>query len=134
MPVNMTWYNDDKTIFLAEYTGAWTWQEVYEAIENANREFDTVHHRVHTIHDFTKTTHFPANVLSHAITLSRNMHPRTGIGVLVGNGSFYTTMIRIFNRVYTATFRESNFRVADSVDEAHEKLLQYMAKNDTASV
>ena len=134
MPVQMTWFNDEKTIFLAEYSGAWTWEEVYEAVRIANRQFDTVDYPVHTIHNFLDTTHFPSNILSHAIALSRTMHPNAGLGVLVGKGNFFTTVLRIFNRVYNATFRESNFRVAHSVEEAHEKLNTYIKRTEAASV
>ncbi len=134
MPVQMTWFDDKKEIFLAEYSGAWTWEEVYEAARVANRQFDTVDYPVHIIHDFLETTHFPDNVLSHAVALSRTMHPNAGLGVLVGKGIFFTTLLKIFNRVYTATFRESNFRVAHSVEEAHEKLDTYINRNNAASV
>ena len=134
MPVSMDWFNDEKTIYLATYSGAWTWEEVYEAARSANKQFDSVNHKVHVIHNFLETSRFPDKILSHAIALSRTMHPNTGIGVLVGRGSLFMTLLRIFNRVYAATFRKSNFRVAYSVDEALQKLRQYQAESRAASV
>lgn len=135
MPVTMRWLDDERRIYLAEYIGAWTWHELFQQTHCAEREFDTLDYVVHVIHDFTRTTQYPPNILSQSVSLARNMHPNTGIGVLVGTGNFFHTLLNIMSNVYEATFHENLFKVAHNIDEARDLLQELMSdEQPTANV
>jgi hypothetical protein len=125
MPVNMRWGNDEKTLYIAEYVGEWTWEEFYPALEAANRHFDEVDHVVDVIHDWSHSVRFPMDILTHSRNLIKRMHPRTGVNVHVGTNNLFMSMWRIFNKVYNAFTTQKKFLFADTVEEARVLLAEH---------
>ena len=119
MPVKMDWANEKKTIFIAEYSGIWTWEELFTARDAANRQFDTVTHTVDIIHDWRSSTGFPPNLIGNAKNLIPRMHPRSGINVHVGSGSFFISLWRVFSRAYEPIVKQKKFYFARTMEEAY---------------
>ncbi len=122
MPVKMYWDNPEKTIFIAEYIGVWTWEEFYPAMEAANREFDQIDHTADVIHDWSQSTRIPADIMTHSRNLIKRMHPRTGISVHVGTNNLFMSLWRIFAGVYASFSGQRKFLFASTVDEGRTLL------------
>lgn len=120
MPVIMNWYNEEKTIYHAQYIGDWTWDELYAALDNANREFDSVNHVVDVIQDWTKCGKLPPNIISQSRRLIDRQHPRSGINVMVGGNMLFMSLWQVFNQLYTITTRKKVFIFVDSLEKAVE--------------
>jgi hypothetical protein len=118
MPIRMYWYNAEKTIFMAEYTGKWGWEELFAARDEANREFDQVEHTVDVIHDWRHSADFPPNILGQARNLIPRMHPRTGINVLVGTSPLFLALWRVLSSAYSVMVRRQRFFMVATMEEA----------------
>lgn len=125
MPVNMRWDNDEKTIYVAEYIGRWTWEELFASMRTAEREMDSLDHACDIIHDWSQSRGFPPNAMANAKGLIPRMHPNTRLHVHVGASSFFMSMWRVFVRIYEPISQKKRFLFADTMDEARQQLLEY---------
>lgn len=120
MAVNMYWHNAEKDIFIAEYVGRWTWDELFQARAAANVEFDTVTHKVDVIHDWRNSLDFPPNMLGQTRNLMPRMHPNTGNNIMVGTSPLFQAMWKAFSAAYAALVKNRRFYVVNTMDEAHK--------------
>jgi hypothetical protein len=126
----MYWANDEKTVYIAEYVGAWTWEEFYPALERANRDFEAIDHSADVIHDWSRCTRIPSDIMAHSRNLIKRMHPRTGINVHVGANTLFLSLWRAFVLVYTAASRQKKFFFTDTRDQALALLADLRRKTD----
>jgi len=118
MPVNLLWDDAEKSILRYQYEGKWTWEELHDAIVQAHAIADAIQYRIDVIFDFTGSAGLPAKPLSHAPSVARELPTQTGLVVVVG-GTFFSTMLSIFNRVYPHFGSASRYKSAHTLDEAH---------------
>lgn len=118
MPVEMQWYNPEKTIYHAQYIGNWTWDELYRALENANRDFDTVKHKVDVLQDWSRCGKFPPNIVSNSRNLIDKMHPNAGISMMVGGSMLLKSLWQVFSQLNTFTTGKRTFLFANTLEEA----------------
>jgi hypothetical protein len=130
MPIEMKWYNDEKTIYHAKYLGNWTWEELFASLDSANSDFDSVTHKIDVLQDWTHSGKLPPNIISNSRKLIDKMHPNSGISVMVGGNMLLMSMWEVFSKVYALTTRKQMFLFADTV-EAGVKLIEDYRKDFT---
>jgi hypothetical protein len=101
----MRFLNDEKTIMLAEYIGAWTWDEFFPARDAANAQFDELDHDVTIIHDWSQQKGLPANALSNSRRLLEKQHPHTGQHIFVGVNPLFLSIFGVFVKIYKPATR-----------------------------
>ncbi len=124
MPINVCWYNDEKTIALFNFVGDWTWGEYGSLFEHPF--VGTVPHRVDIIFDFTESAPLPPNALSKFGKYDKTAPANTGYVVIVTTQHFMEVLVHIFNTVYGVMRKERTVWTAPSRDAA-VKLLKEKA-------
>jgi hypothetical protein len=125
MSITVTWDDpDDQTRILFTINGRWTWEEFYNAIYEERAMMDSVSKPyVHSIVDIRHGRMFPSNALSHFARMSTTQHPKAGLMVMVGMGSFVKALMNMLNRYKKGS--TSLIRVAENMDEARHLLTEY---------
>ena len=118
MPINLTWENDAKTIVRMEMAGRWTWDEAYVGSKEGYAMLESVGHVVDVIIDFRSSLGIPSAAIVHARNMIGHRHPRTGMTVMIGAGTFMLTLWGVLKKVYGALVKEEEFTFAKTLDEA----------------
>ncbi len=119
MTVNVTWFNEEKTLIHYDFEGRWTWEDLYKAIDDALALLNSVTHRVDIFLDTSNSVSVPnLNVagLRRVASAPTATHPNTGIFVMVGLKSFIRIAFDIFARIYPRAIRQ--YRIAISIEDA----------------
>ncbi len=102
MAIVTRWDNKNKTVILLEFESEWTWNELEEAVQQADNLIGSVGHHVDLIIDLEGTS-IPRDFLTAAKSLlsSGEARPNEGARVVVGaNGAIrtlYQTIQKTFN-------------------------------------
>jgi hypothetical protein len=130
MSVNMTWDNDEQTIIRYIIGDPWTWDELYEAIQQAHLLIDAADHSVHSIIDMSGAHILPRNPLMHGKKMSRGDRlSNAGKIVFVGANVFLRSLMDVFRRVHPT--RLENIAFVATLDEARA-LLAEVARQPSA--
>lgn len=121
MAVSIQWDNPDKTRILISYRDAWTWEQLYSAMEECTYMIDGVPHTVHIIHDWQHTSTLPPGAMNHMRNLIEKRHPHSGVVVFVCENKTFTALWHVFSRFY-AKLLEDHFMLTNSVEEARDIL------------
>jgi hypothetical protein len=124
MTVTIEWDNDQKTVLLYQFRGAWTWEELRRAVDEGYARLDAVGYVVDAILDFSESDNFPPNPLAHAREYTSTQHPLAGVTIFVGANALFRSLWAMFNRVYGLILRQKEevFLFADDLDEARDLL------------
>ena len=130
MPINIRWYNDEKTILLEELSGTYTLDDYIALIDEAREHVMSCDHTVDIIGDFTGTNHrkLPHYLMSAARYADKQVPPNQGIAVFVNPGMFIETILRMARQLQIQAADE--VVVAKTVDEAVEIIEQEQAKRE----
>ena len=102
MAIVTRWDNKKKSVILLEFESEWTWEELEEAVEKADKLIGSVEQFVDLIIDLEGTS-IPRDIFTAAKTLlaSGEARPNEGARVVVGaNGAIktiYQTIQKTFN-------------------------------------
>jgi hypothetical protein len=123
MSIKVEWDNDEKSVMRYTVEGAWTWDEFYEARDQASGLIEeSPYASIGAIIDFRAGNFMPRNALSHFHQVSRTSNPRSGLAVMVGASGFVTALFHLMSRVYGSV--EDKMRLAEDMDEARAILAQ----------
>lgn len=102
MPVIYTWDNSDKTTLCYRLEGRWTWEELYQALGESRKVWNTVNHVVDVIVDLSASPGFPpGNILGHFRNVSAFYRDaKAGNTVVVGANDFFRMTLEVFYKVY----------------------------------
>ena len=112
--VNLSWLDEEHTIFLFEYIGSWTWDELYQAMDQAFA-MGTVGIGIASIHDLSRGNTVPANPFQHARHLSVTL-PDNPIMVIVGANVVVLAILDLLRRILHTM--NGRYFTAASKDEA----------------
>ena len=124
MPIEISWFDEEKTILFAKFTGEWTWEEYAVSSIDALKLAQATDYRLDQIIDMSASGAIPeGQALTHmnrSYELSRPF--KIGLTILVGA----STILRGVVSALAITNPNRNPRVfVDSIEEALE-----MIKND----
>jgi hypothetical protein len=121
MPINISWFNHEKTIIKHEYVGRWTLEEYNEAIAYSNQLVAQQTHRVDAIIDMTRGNWIPNNFLQRGQNLLAERPPNTGQIVIVGASSIVQAVSHLFERVFRMQNKPLKFLFAKTVEDGIHK-------------
>lgn len=118
MGIQVQWDNDEKTILRYDYQARWSWNELYQAVDQGYHLIDSVAHPVAVIIDLTASEGIPPGALSHARSIQQRAHPRISMNVAVNAGGLLSTLTHTFLRLYSALMQATSVHFAATVEEA----------------
>jgi hypothetical protein len=116
MAINVEWDNPEKTILCYYFDQRWSWDEFFEARNQALSMIDTVTHKVGVIMNTPPNIVVPSNVLTHSLSSLRHTHPNTVIIVFIAGKPFLNMVISMMTKVSHKT--NDYMAMADNMDEA----------------
>ena len=121
MPVNVTWGNDAKTFVIFAFEGNWTWEDYYQGRKRGIELGNEVPHVVNLIVDYSKSSMFPRNMLSH-FGSSIDHNPKDfDICVIVTQSAFVNALVNALSK-YKKKFK---FRVMRTRVDALKFFVDY---------
>lgn len=122
MAVKVGWVDEEAKILCFEYIGAWTWDEIYKAVTDAERWTTSHLAGIYVIHDFTNGQGIPRDALLHGQRLAGDLAD-DALVVIVGSGTLGRFMLDILRRL-SPSFKEK-YQTAATVHEAVALIQQY---------
>ena len=118
MPIEVSWYNAEKTIILEKYPSKWTWDDFYELREIVPAMMQEVPHTVSIIADFGNNLDIPSgNAMLHARNVISSFPKNWGLLVMISRSALINSFVNMFNRIFPANWARK-IRLAKDYDEA----------------
>jgi hypothetical protein len=119
MGITVSWLNEEKTRFSVDFSGNWTWDELYPVLDDIYDMLESIPHKADAIFDFTHSTGLPTKgALLHLKNSNRRVHPNQARVLLVGLSAFASQLIKLFNSVYGAFARQEGLKTFATREEA----------------
>jgi len=102
MPVKVDWYKDTKHISFI-FNGKWSWEELFEAIDEVVRRLDTVGEPVFLVIDVNNTGFVPTysyHNLKRVATAPTMSHPNTQKLLMIGANRYVELMVNVFKKAF----------------------------------
>jgi hypothetical protein len=135
VPVTYAWDNSEKTAICYRLEGRWTWDEMYETLEESRKLWSSVNHMVDIIVDMNDSVGFPpGNTLGHFRNVSiYYSSSKVGNTAIVGANDFFRMALELFYKVYIRARQKPlghTFLVKD-MEAARAALADYRKKAQT---
>jgi hypothetical protein len=127
MGISVTWDDEEHSVIRFDYQGAWTWNELYDAVRESHLLLDTVNHTVDSIIDLEHSSLLPEHALSRAQNVVKMAHPNQGMTIVVGANTLVRTLLDIYKRIYIKN--TPPVLMARSLPEAREAIQRQRQKN-----
>lgn len=116
MAVTSGWYDDEQTIMLYTFTGAWTWEELYPAYQQAIQMENSVPYRVYVILDMRQSRRIPPAALTHLKSITDHQPDNLGVSVFVTTDRFSHALYEMGSKLYSRI--RDYFEVAATLEDA----------------
>lgn len=125
MPIDVKWANDAQNIVHLTFERGWTWEDLKQAIQQADKLIDSVEHTVHLLIDI-RNGGIPNDFLGAAGDIFAQGEARANEGkrIVIGAGMFIRAAYRSLQAVYGAKLADRPFHFAANAEEAHEIIRQ----------
>ncbi len=101
MPVNVSWYNEQKTALHYAFSPDWTWDDFYTVKPQADAMIGETAHDVALILDLTESRlGLPTSTLTNIRALLASAHPREKPIILVGSNPLIRTIVLLVGRIF----------------------------------
>ncbi len=117
MSVQANWFDaEQKKIIRYEFEGAWTWDDLYAAMNQVNTLMASVDHTVYIIIDFRQGRGVPGGALTHMRSSTMRAADNWGGGVFLGINTFLQALVSTFIKVYPRL--GDRYHTAKTLEEA----------------
>lgn len=117
MGIQVDWFDaEQKNIVRYEFIGSWTWDELYNAVNQVNTLMASVDHTVYVIVDFRQGRGVPGGALTHMRSSTMRAADNWGGGVFLGINTFLQALVGTFIKVYPRL--GERYQTADSIEHA----------------
>ncbi len=128
MSIIVKWLNSPRNILYQRFSGDWTIDEYYQALDVTFAHIGEVDHAVDVIINFSGNTSSFSRLVSATTSTFKDVHnarvhPNQRMMVVVGGGAYMRTIIEMGERLAPDATR--NLYCADSLDEAHVIIQQH---------
>ena len=118
MSITVNWDNEAMTRIRFTFTGRWTWDDMFFAIDERDAMITGRDYHVDVIMDMLESRQLPANVLGQADTLVRKHASKVRHVVIVGGANrFIKSMYGLFVKVSRVS--KMHFHLVDSMEDAY---------------
>ena len=128
MGVELYWDNDERTIMLLCFEGAWTWQELFETLGRAKQASQAAQRKIGAIIEVGRDMRFPGGSLltpqglENARKLLAMSDENTGPVVIAGTHPFIRAAFESIRRLHPQT--TAQVRLFDTPEQARRDLQQ----------
>lgn len=123
MGITICWHEHVPRIIIYTLDGAWTWDQVYEAIDQTEIMTRSVApERVDSIADMRTSGSVPIDAMKHLKTIANRQQDNDGLSVLVTESAFVLSLFNIATAFYNRIGRY--FRVSPTIEEAFALILE----------
>ena len=124
MQINVGWDNSDHRIVRIVFQRGWTWQDLRQAIHQADELINSEPHTVHLVIDIHDAGGLPGDFISRAGELFAQGEARSNEGqkIVIGAGTLIRMAYKGFLKVYGNKLEGRPFTFADNLDEARTML------------
>lgn len=121
MQIDVKWATEARNIVHLTFERGWTWDDLKQAIQQADKLIDSVEHTVHLLIDI-RNGGIPTDFLAAAGDLFAQGEARANEGkrIVIGAGVLIKAAYRSLQAVYGAKLADRPFHFAGSVQEAHQ--------------
>jgi hypothetical protein len=125
MPIEVTWYNNAKTIILENYPPKWTWDDFYALREIVPPMMSEVPHRVSIIADFGNNLDIPSgNAMLHARNVINAFPENWGLLVIISRSALINSFVNMFARIFPLQWARKIYLVK-SYEDALSTIARY---------
>jgi len=96
MGVIVSWTDDEKKIIRYEFPGQWTWDDLYNAMNQVNEMMASVPYNVYVVISLEHSRGIPPGALTHLRIGTLKGAPNWGGGVFIGMSSLLTALLNTF--------------------------------------
>src|SRR5690242_19616547 len=124
MQINVGWDNSDHRIMRIVFQRGWTWQDLRQAIHQADDLINSEPHTVHLVIDIHDAGGLPGDFITRAGELFAQGEARSNEGqkIVIGAGTLIRMAYKGFLKVYGYKLEGRPFTFADNLDEARAML------------
>lgn len=124
MQINVGWDNSDHRIVRIVFQRGWTWQDLRQAVQQADELIKSEPHTVHLVIDIHDAGGLPGDFISRAGELFAQGEARSNEGqkIVIGAGTLIRMAYKGFLKVYGSRLEGRHFTFADNLDEARAML------------
>ncbi|MBA3868408.1 MAG: hypothetical protein H0X30_04590 [Anaerolineae bacterium] len=124
MQINVAWDNSDHRIVRIVFQRGWTWQDLHQAVHQADALITSETHTVHLVIDIHDAGGIPGDFISRAGELFAQGDARSNEGqkIVIGAGGLIRIAYKGFLKVYGSKLEGRPFIFADNLDAARELL------------
>lgn len=102
MAIKVSWYNNQQAL-LYTFPTEWTWEDLENVQDDANRLLDSLNYSVPIICDMTQSKGAPLGALGQSKARIRRVHPNTTTLVIVGANPIITALLHVVNKLIPAS-------------------------------
>jgi len=96
MGVVVDWTDAEKKVIRYDFPGQWTWDDLYNAMNQVNEMMATVPYKVYVVISFERSKGIPPGALTHMRIGTLKAAPNWGGGVFIGVSSLLTALLNTF--------------------------------------
>ncbi len=124
MQINVGWDGTDHRIVRIVFQRGWTWQDLHQAVYQADALITSEPHTVHLVIDIHDAGGIPGDFISRAGELFAQGEARSNEGqkIVIGAGTLIKIAYKGFLKVYGRKLEGRPFVFADNLDEARAML------------
>ena len=124
MGIEVQWANPQQSIIQLTLERGWTWDDLYEAIRQADRLITSVPHTVNMIIDIHKAGGLPRDFMKVAgdVFASGDARANEGQKIVVGANRLIQMAYGAFQKVYGHQLKDRPFKFASSLHDAYALL------------
>jgi hypothetical protein len=124
MQINVGWDNSNHRIVRIVFQRGWTWQDLHQAVQQADELINSENHTVHLVIDIHDAGGLPGDFITRAGELFAQGNARSNEGqkIVIGAGTLIRIAYKGFLKVYGNKLESRPFIFADNLDEARTML------------
>ena len=125
MQINVAWDNNDHRIVRIVFQRGWTWQDLRQAVQQADQLITSETHTVHLVIDIHDAGGLPGDFMSRAGELfaqGGDARSNEGQKIVIGAGTLIRMAYKGFLAVYGSKLEGRPFTFADNLDAARAML------------
>jgi hypothetical protein len=129
MPITTAWHNDENTVIIFHYTGNWSWDEHYAAIEQSKVMVTAVPHEHIDMIAIMEGSFMPRGSSSvHTESILKHRASKLGIIVIISQSRFIETMFNVSRKVIKKMAETYHF--ARSMEDAEKIIARVRAERE----
>ncbi len=118
MPIDIRWYNDEKTLLYMQYQGQWTLDEFHQMLDTS-QELTYTSPPFVAIGDFTDSSMLPSGMLSTGRRVEQTTVPHRLMLIMIQPNNLLLMLMKVVSKIYPKAF--DNAVIVGTLEEALEK-------------